>query len=398
MDEVAAYYGRVARWAVSSLAIKHIASRAALCPHPRRFPAARRKLLQKRISIVNTSGEVHERVDEQVRIQAMTGGKKTGFTLVELLVVIAIIGILVALLLPAVQAAREAARRTSCVNQMKQISLALHNHYASRSAFPSGFVSSSSSCPGFGGGGVLNMGPPWSVLILPYLEDNPRYDSFDFDEGFVGTLSPGDGGPSSTVNYDEQAKSNPSFQCASDPNSNEQVAVTNYVGVMGGGTDAEAACTATLATQAAKVFFDNGILYANSKTKMRNITDGSSNVFLIGETVYQASHDPSGDRKHTWAGHRRAAGKRCCTNPTTLAAAVDGINSRFNSFGVAAIPNSWRVGNHLIPRLFGSFHPGGCHMGMADGSVHFFNEEIDINVYRDLGDRSDGMPMEGLGL
>ena len=345
---------------------------------------------------MNTGGAMHEKVDERVRIQAMTGGRKTGFTLVELLVVIAIIGILVALLLPAIQAAREAARRTSCLNQVKQISLALHNHCVARSAFPSGFVSSSSSCPGFGSG-AMDMGPPWSVLILPYLEDISRYDSFDFDESFVGTLSVYEE-DTSTVNYDEQAKSNPDFQCVSDLNSNEQVAVTNYVGVMGGGTDAEAACTATLGAQRAKVFFDNGILYANSKTQTREITDGLSNVFLIGETVYQASHEPGEDLYHTWAGHRRAAGKTCCTNPTTLAAAVDGINSRFNSFGVAAIPNSWQVGNHLVPRMFGSFHPGGCHMGMADGSVRFIDEEIDINVYRDLGDRSDGRPMEGLGL
>lgn len=342
---------------------------------------------------MNTGGAMHEKVDERVRIHAMTGGRKTGFTLVELLVVIAIIGILVALLLPAIQAAREAARRTSCLNQVKQISVALHNHYAARSAFPSGFESSSSSCPGFGSG-VMNMGPPWSVRILPYLEGNARYESFDFDESFVGTLSVNDGGPSSTVNYDKQGVSNPSFQCVSDPNSNEQAATTNYVGVMGGGTDAEAACTASLGTQRAKVFFDNGILYANSKTQMRNITDGSSKVFLIGETVYQASHEPSGDLYHTWAGHRRAAGKPCCTNPTTLAAAVDGINSQFNAFGVAALPNNWNVSNHLIPRLFGSFHPGGCYMGMADGSVRFVDEEIDINVYRDLGDRMDGMPME----
>ena len=121
-----------------------------------------------------------------------------GFTLVELLVVIAIIGVLVALLLPAVQAAREAARRTSCSNNLKQIGLALHNYHDTFNVFPPGNFMAAGPIPNpipanvvvpnangcFTGAGSVRPGAPWTVLVLPYIEQKPLHDSLDFNVEF----------------------------------------------------------------------------------------------------------------------------------------------------------------------------------------------------------------------
>ncbi|CAE7855794.1 comGC, partial [Symbiodinium microadriaticum] len=113
-----------------------------------------------------------------------------GFTLVELLVVIAIIGVLIALLLPAVQQAREAARRMSCSNKMKQIGLAIHNYHDTHRQFPAGAISGHVTCvngttPLGGGGGECNQTfAPWTVLILPFIEENNLHDNFNFTRIF----------------------------------------------------------------------------------------------------------------------------------------------------------------------------------------------------------------------
>lgn len=158
-----------------------------------------------------------------------------GFTLVELLVVIAIIGVLVALLLPAVQAAREAARRTKCVNQMKQLALACHNYHDTLGTLPSGGINVSTipttTSNWCSTGKVEDSRAPWSVLILPFMEDNALYEKFDFGRQFTST--------SNLIGYAQNDAlfklNNPKFQCPSDPNSNRAANNTNYFGVQGGG-------------------------------------------------------------------------------------------------------------------------------------------------------------------
>ena len=112
------------------------------------------------------------------------GRFRDGFTLVELLVVIAIIGILIALLLPAVQAAREAARRIQCSNNLKQIGLGMHNHLSAHGILPpAAKVEGGGSCPM--NAPLLSRGPGWAILILPYIEQTTLYERFDFDLGFA---------------------------------------------------------------------------------------------------------------------------------------------------------------------------------------------------------------------
>jgi prepilin-type N-terminal cleavage/methylation domain-containing protein len=162
--------------------------------------------------------------------------RRSGFTLVELLVVIAIIGILVALLLPAIQAAREAARRTQCSNNAKQIGLALHNYHDTHQAFPAGAWN-------FSAAGVTNDSctapasgrrAPWTVLILPYMEYQALYETADLEAQFVcSNTEP----PTSGPNREVWNTNVPTYQCPSFPTRAKNAPDNhgNYYGVMGGG-------------------------------------------------------------------------------------------------------------------------------------------------------------------
>lgn len=317
--------------------------------------------------------------------------KRNGFTLVELLVVIAIIGILVGLLLPAVQAAREAARRMQCSNNCKQITLACHNYESAFKTFPAGGIvtyapgvtpTSSNFCTV----GQDRTQAPWSVLILPYLEESNLYGQFDFRLRFTGSSNvPGDL-PNRTLFALNLAK----FQCPSDPNSQSNVNNSNYLGVQGGGPPVPNAGCAPCFTQAGqRVFFQSGIIYANSRVKFANITDGTTNTFMIGESRYMPTPNMRTDGFHAgWASSLKA--DSAFGLPLTFAAAVLQINAQKECRpGVADCFN-------FVSRLFGSKHSGGCHFGLADGSIQFVSQNIDINIYRQSAIRDDGLPIGGI--
>ena len=320
-----------------------------------------------------------------------------GFTLVELLVVIAIIGILVVMLLPAVQAAREAARRISCTNRMKQVGLALiicHDAYRS---FPMGVGSKREDTSE----GVCrfsyatDQSAPWSVEILPFIEEAARHAGADMDGGFQASFDPG----INTANKDWQFTANDLYRCPSDPNSTDASPNSNYMGVGGGGLDNhgrasdEVWCRSKHACCDNRVMFNNGILFVNSRIRLKDITDGSSKQYLVAETRYQPLQSGAvatgwegyETEFFTWAGTLYAGNQAgdCCTCTTTITHAVDGINS-----------SDYDPAEHWHPtpltRTFGSFHPGGCHVTLADGSVHFLNEGMDIHAYRYLAVRDDG--------
>ncbi|MCA9249082.1 MAG: DUF1559 domain-containing protein [Planctomycetales bacterium] len=329
---------------------------------------------------------------------------RRGFTLVELLVVIAIIGILVALLLPAVQSAREAARRTQCTNNLKQIGLALHNYHSAFGHFPAGGITLTKTTPwksdikaaiasvrpawlelsncNIKGNPNADIGINWAIAILPYLEDQARYDQYDMKASFAGTHW-----NTGATNFQRQFQPNLKFHCPSDPNSRSDSCNTNYYASQGGGTESEAACVATCCAGTRR-FYHNGVFHHLSKIRIADIRDGTTNVFLVGETKY-CPHRDSHEAYTSWDTGLRVYPSIEFGFPSGLCAAADGINaSDFN-------PAVDGFSGHIATITFGSNHTGGALFSMADGSIHFVTEGIDIDTYRSLGKRSDGFPMGG---
>ncbi len=308
------------------------------------------------------------------------GTRVHGFTLIELLVVIAIIAILIALLLPAVQQAREAARRTQCRNNLKQIGLALHNYHDVHLVFPPGYIA----------GQVAETDPAsvetgtgfaWGVMILPQLEQTALFDHFDFNE--VTT---------DAHNLEHGQTRLVAFRCPSDPapelftvtdgTQDYDVASANYVGIYGYGD-------VTLWPGRPD---GAGILYRNSGTRLRDVTDGTSNTMLVGERRHAHQFVPGMPEvaaNATWyaalPGAFRPAGMPMPdVGPASL---VLGHVGQTMPSG-ATMHHPPNTTNMIVN--FSSAHTGGMHFLMADGSVHFLSENVDYNTFRWLGQRADG--------
>jgi prepilin-type N-terminal cleavage/methylation domain-containing protein len=297
-----------------------------------------------------------------------------GFTLVELLVVMAIIALLLALLVPAVQAARESARRIQCANNIKQLGVALQSYQSQRTVFPASaefknIVPSATNlswCNAYRP--PSDRTNPWTVAILPFVEQTALHNAFDFNSGFMTdtfvTPPPND----------DEIMPLAVFQC---PSSSVTVAVrNNYFGVQGSlqGGGAGGACEDD--TGARKTFI-NGILYPNSRIAPAQIRDGLSATLLLGETRW-CQYTPTKDF------HWVLTGKT----------GRDAIP--FQVAGVTNLPINANVRVVSIPVLeygtqgFGSDHPGGAAFGLADGSVQFIADSVDQTTLRNLADRSDG--------
>jgi prepilin-type N-terminal cleavage/methylation domain-containing protein/prepilin-type processing-associated H-X9-DG protein len=336
---------------------------------------------------------------------------RQAFTLVELLVVIAIIGTLVGLLLPAVQAARESARRASCSNKLSQLAKGCLNYESGQRALPpaftdAGFVTPSATYLGQSGTtGASAMTAPWTVRILPFIDDQPRYDTFRLTAGsFNGAWV-----NYPTINRTQAYTPNQAFQCPSHIRSTGTTPNTDYFGVSGGGVNAAPPtgrthlegyrwCTGFFGNQN---FFSNGAIIVNGSIKAKDIRDGTSKQFMLAESRYQFTLESevawavttNGSfwvgrvSRPSWAGSSRT---NTFTGPhSTTAAAINGINS--SAFvDTSAAPVSCSPCGGEMTTTFGSYHPEGCHFAFADGSVHFVSERMDINAYRRLGSRADG--------
>jgi prepilin-type N-terminal cleavage/methylation domain-containing protein/prepilin-type processing-associated H-X9-DG protein len=290
-----------------------------------------------------------------------------GFTLVELLVVIAIIGVLVALLLPAVQAAREAANRSSCNNNLKQIGIALHNYHDTHKALPAGYIYVS-------GNGQPEWG--WAVAILPFMEEGALFDALRqqtlrlnqvyksgapaTDQALLQTVIDGYRCPSDQT---QKLANNQAFGSSD----YFKVAKSNYV-----------ACAGWSATPTYPIKDGDcgGMFWGNSYLGFADAIDGLSNTILVGERAYY-------NHAAAWAGAGRNDSYGREGTLRTLYRGVFKINYDYVKIDAS------NIGKGLS-----SEHPGGVNVVLGDGSVRFVPETVDMSkVMPALVYRADGNPV-----
>jgi prepilin-type N-terminal cleavage/methylation domain-containing protein len=266
------------------------------------------------------------------------------FTLVELLVVIAIIGVLVALLLPAVQASREAARRSSCLNNMMQLGLALHNYELSHETLPPGVSNPEGPISHVESGSHLS----WITYILPFIEEGVLYQRLDREAGA----------------YD--AANAPVRNCGI------QILLCPSFGGRQGGDEEPASSTYAGCHHSIEAPIDvnqSGLLFLNSAIRYEEITDGSSKTILLGEML--AGEDSLG-----WISGTR----------DTLRNTGKLVKDRHRGQPTDSEPHP----DPLFVGGFGSHHPGTVVFGLADGSVRTIALAIDDMLFQRLGNRADG--------
>lgn len=318
---------------------------------------------------------------------------KPGFTLVELLVVIAIIGILVGLLLPAVQAAREAARRMQCSNNIKQLTLALHNHHDAMKSFPPILTTGTN-------GATFSTQHSWITYTLPYIEqsnawnmvrfptrpiNDPFYTTSNVDNSALGNAVDQNNLPVSRIWID-------TFICPADPvggirqpESAGGRAPTNYVGNQGASVNFTAG---------------DGIFFRNSRVRFADIVDGSSNTVAISECLRGDFNLET--LRDNYVGVRNVSN---AANISTCQALVPNFSDRggawiggqaLNStFTTNRPPNDVRVdcwgpsfgSTNFVAR---SMHPGGVNISYCDGSVTFLTSSVDPVLYSYMGTRNGG--------
>lgn len=319
--------------------------------------------------------------------------KQAGFTLIELLVVIAIIAVLIALLLPAVQQARESARRSTCLNNLKQLGLALHNYHDTHKLFPG-----SSYCPTVSASGMSTIGHCHSYMesLLPYFDQAPMFNQIDFNIANHQGVNPG------VLN----SKTIGILMCPSDPEAGLFI------------NQREAGYTPNLPTNSSVSL---GASYKPSAGPMSlngcPIPAMTPNINCKGAQVGRLNDPAYG----MWNGGFKATSFSYCTDGTTNTFMMGEVLPVWNTFNmyfsshlqVASVnlpPNYWKINpaacDKNIQRVqrqstacyqtmagFMSEHVGGMHMMLVDGSVRFISDNIDYVTWVYLGDREDRMPI-----
>ncbi|MBN1589184.1 MAG: DUF1559 domain-containing protein [Pirellulales bacterium] len=302
--------------------------------------------------------------------------RRPAFTLVELLVVIAIIGVLVALLLPAVQAAREAARRIQCSNNLKQICLALCSYESAYKVFPPGRVADD-------GGDITHVGTSGFVLILPQLEQQTIYEMFDFRNGPWCNASTSVW--YNTTTGDAIGQRPTVYVCPSDesePYSQNTLINTAY------NTHGKKAATGSYAMvvgtigaadglSGAMKFDNTGVFFYISTMKANDVTDGLSETLFVGEVVEAHTQNSS----NIWSrAVRELDSLRSTSNPPNT---FPGEPIYMSNYGLK------------VNGAFASRHPGGVNFGFGDGHVAFLSENVNLDVYRALSTRDGNEVING---
>jgi prepilin-type N-terminal cleavage/methylation domain-containing protein/prepilin-type processing-associated H-X9-DG protein len=331
---------------------------------------------------------------------------RRGFTLIELLVVIAIIGVLIALLLPAVQNAREAARRAQCINNLKQIALACHNYHDTNGSFPPGSMVNDIKKPGGWGGSWW----PWAAKILPQMEQGPLYSSINYSVN--GDIGAGGGNwgqnfspAHSTVNRTIVS----SYLCPSD-DSNKLFDDRRWVNVLDLATAHTGpplnyvVCTGDIRTHVelfniySSAPLDSyygcsgafqgmfGDCSSGMVTTIASCTDGTSNTFLIGE------NSPNYNGQLTWTtGHGAWAGTHIPLNWFTRYKDGEVDPSDGSVCSIAFLGSVTQAKfcyrNQFYIWGFKSNHPGGANFAMTDGSVRFIKQSVHPRIYNAIGTR-----------
>jgi prepilin-type N-terminal cleavage/methylation domain-containing protein len=326
--------------------------------------------------------------------------RRHAFTLIELLVVIAIIAVLIALLLPAVQQAREAARRSQCKNNLKQIGLALHNYHDTANTLPPGYIGPNPSA-------TVPQGWGWMTMILPYLDQAPLYNGISGAGGFTGynvatfALAPTSGTPynssvlaalqcpsdtgASILNTNSPSTSSP--YSATNPPLTTGTAVawghSNYVGISG--SIPLSSGTPSTTTTANNNGYANGAFAMNSRRNFRDFSDGLSNSFLVGERRTYATVGSSGGTTGysggwgAWPGVPETTGFGFSLQLADCAP-LNSLNSKTTTTGANPYYG------------LSSVHVGGGQVLMGDGAVRFISENIASNQTAFVSGTSPNLP------
>ncbi len=292
----------------------------------------------------------------------MKPSRPRGFTLVELLVVIAIIGVLVALLLPAIQAAREAARRSKCQNNLRQVAVALHSFEFANEHFPAGVTNDTGPIENERSGNHIS----WIARILPQLGERPRFDRLDFAAGAYAD-----------ENKYVADTPIPVLLCPTDDATGPY---SNYAGIH---HDVES-----------PIDVDNhGVMFLNSRITFNDIKDGSSYTLLAGEKIIEEQYD------FGWLSGTRATLRNTGTPINGAFGAGMGFGGGFDEFEPepGAVKTEQREYSDPIDPAdplavggFGSYHPGTAQFAFADGSTRAIYEDISADVLQCFAHRADG--------
>lgn len=322
---------------------------------------------------------------------------RLGFTLIELLVVIAIIAILIALLLPAVQQAREAARRTQCKNNLKQFGLAFHNYHDTHDVFPYGHQQELYA-------GQTKRRDCWFQRVLPFLDQAPLYNLY---EGYPA-VNAYEGEYIHRITNRSIVGPVPAGSCPSDPNApgiggnggltafQSNYAVCAGVGQLSGMVIDPVTRLMSVTNMNTVGNTGTGLFFQNSKTGFRTCTDGASNTLLVSEGVIRNNAVGAwGELGGHWGGAPHGSFGFSTAEPPNTSVA-DRVYSCKATVYIAA-PNAAPCENGNAGGLAGrwnfarSFHVGGVQCTMADGSVRFISTNIDRQTWMKLGVYNDGL-------